>query len=82
MNKLDTRAFGLACGILWGGGVFLMGLTATVCSWARPFVDVLSVMYVGYSATVFGILIGTLWGFVDGFIGGIVLAWLYNCLRR
>ena len=80
MNKLNPRAFGLAFGILWGGGVLLMGLLALVCSWAQPFVDVVSVMYLGYEATIIGTLIGALWGFVDAFLGGLVFAWLYNKL--
>ena len=80
MGKINTRAFGLALGILWAAGTAFMGLLAMVCSWARPFVDVLSVIYVGYSATLVGALIGAAWGFVDAFIGGILFAWLYNRL--
>ena len=82
MNRLDPKAFGLAFGILWGGSLVFMGLLAMVCSWAQPFVDFLSVMYVGYSVTVVGILIGAVWGFLDGFIGGVLLAWLYNKLLK
>lgn len=82
MSKLDPKAFGLALGLLWGGGVLFMGLTAIVCSWARPFVDVLSVMYRGYSASLLGSFIGTVWGFVDAFIGGVIFAWLYNKLLK
>ena len=82
MNKLDSKAFGLAFGILWAAGVVFMGLTAMFCSWAQPFVDMLSPLYVGYSATVAGVLIGAIWGFLDGFIGGAVLAWLYNKLAK
>ncbi len=78
MNKLDPKACGLAFGVLWAGGVVIMGVAALVSSWAQPFVDVLSVMYVGYSASVIGILIGAVWGFLDAFIGGWVFAWLYN----
>jgi len=37
---------------------------------------------VGYSATIVGILIGAVWGFIDAFIGGVVLAWLYNKLLK
>ena len=80
MNKLNLKAFGLASGILWGGGLLFMGLTALVCSWAQPFVDVLSVMYVGYAAGIVGALIGAVWGFADAFIGGFIFAWLYNKL--
>lgn len=82
MNKLSPKACGLAFGILWSGSVLIMGLVALVSAWAQPFVDVLSVMYVGYSASIVGILIGVLWGFIDAFIGGWVFAWLYNKLLK
>lgn len=82
MNKLDPKAFGLACGILWGLGCLFMGLVAMICPWAEPFVDVLGVMYLGYSATVSGSLIGTVWGFFDAGIGGLLLIWLYNRLVK
>lgn len=80
--KLDVKAFGLACGILWAAGVLFMGLTAIVCTWAEPFVNALGVMYVGYAATIVGCIIGVIWGFLDGFIGGAILAWLYNKLAK
>ncbi len=82
MNRLDPKAFGLALGILWSAGVIFMGFTALVCPWAQPFVDFVSVMYVGYSATIIGVLIGAIWGFIDAFIGGVLLAWLYNKLLK
>lgn len=78
MSRLNAKAFGLAFGVLWAAGIVFMGLTAMVCTWAKPFVDVVSVMYVGYSATIVGCVIGAVWGFVDAFIGGFLLAWLYN----
>jgi hypothetical protein len=82
MGKLNAKAFGLAFGILWAGGAVFMGLLAMVCNWAQPFVDVLSVMYVGYNATIVGCLIGAAWAFIDAFIGGYLLAWLYNNISR
>lgn len=82
VNKIDAKAFGLAAAFLWSGGVLLMGLTATVCGWAKPFVGVLSVMYVGYDATIIGSIIGGIWGFFDAFIGGYILIWLYNKLAK
>jgi len=27
-------------------------------------------------------MIGAFWGFVDGFIGGYLIAWFYNKLQR
>jgi hypothetical protein len=80
--KLDIRAFSLAAGILWSVSVFLMGMTATTCSWAGKFVAALGVFYVGYSATILGSFIGAVWGFFDAAIGCAVFAWLYNKLAK
>ena len=78
MNKLNPKAMGLSFGILWAASIIFMGLLAIVCSWAQPFVDVISVMYLGYTASIIGCMIGALWGFIDAFVGGFLLAWLYN----
>ena len=37
-------------------------------------------VYRGYTVSAGGSLIGMCWGLVDGFVGGIVFAWLYNRL--
>jgi len=74
--KPDTKAFGLACGVLWAAGVLLMGLMAMRCPWAMGFVDMVSTFYPGYDAGIPGILIGTAWGFADAGIGGFLLALL------
>jgi hypothetical protein len=34
--------------------------------------------YIGYRISPLGSVIGLVWGFVDGLIGGAVFAWLYN----
>ncbi len=78
MNKLSPKALGLSVGILWAAGIVFMGLSASVCGWAKPFVEVVAVMYKGYSVGIIGNIIGALWGFVDGFVGGFCVAWLYN----
>jgi len=79
MAKLDIKAFGLACGILWGGALLTMGITAMVApAYMGDFVTVLGTKYIGYKATVPGIFIGGIWGFADAGIGGLILAWLYN----
>ena len=77
--KLDAKAFGLAMGILWALGVFVLGLLA-MNGYAAPFVDLFGTAYLGFDATVQGSLIGAIWGFFDGLIGGWVFAWLYNKL--
>lgn len=80
--KLDVRAFAIACGVIWGGGIFLLGLTDTFLHWGGAFRYVMSSLYIGYSPTVLGSIIGGVWGFFDAGIGGLVLAWLYNKLAK
>ena len=82
MAKLDVKAFGLTLGIVWGAGVFLMGLVAMFFDWGNLFIVLISSLYIGYKATLLGSIIGGIWGFVDAGIGGVVVAWLYNKLAR
>jgi len=37
-------------------------------------------LYRGYSITPVGSLIGLVWAFADGLIGGLIFAWVYNLL--
>jgi hypothetical protein len=40
----------------------------------------ISKCYIGYSITPIGSLVGLVWAFFDGLIGGAIFAWLYNKL--
>jgi len=73
MGELDIRAFALACGVLWSSAMFVLGILSMTLNW-----DVFSSVYIGYKPSIKGILIGAVWGFADGIIGGICIAWLYN----
>ncbi len=83
--KLNLKAFALACGLLWGVAVFIMawwliyweGLPA---EGVDPDPTALGRVYIGFSISPLGSVIGLAWGFVDGAIGGAIFAWLYNCL--
>ena len=81
-SKLSPVSLGLALGILWGVSLLVTGLVATYYSYGKPFVMAISVMYMGYEPSVTGSLIGGLIGFVDAFIGGLIIAWLYNFFLR
>lgn len=80
-TELDSRAFGLACALLWSGAVSLLGLTARF-GWGRRWQRLLADLYRGYDETASGLLVGALWAFADGLSGGYAFAWLYNRLRR
>ncbi len=77
MTKLRVVPVGLAIGFTWGIGVLLLGWISAA-GWGARLVDVLSSLYLGYAPTLLGGLVGGLWAFVDGFLGGLVLAFLYN----
>lgn len=75
---LGVISLGLAFGVAWGAGVFLLAIAAALFGWGTNMAIILSDLYVGYGPTFIGAITGAVWGFVDGFIGGIVIAWLYN----
>jgi hypothetical protein len=81
-GMVDAKALALTLGVVWGGGVFLLGLLAAFLDWGVPMVELLGSVYLGYGPTVSGSLIGLLWAFVDGAVGGVILAWGYNHFSR
>lgn len=80
--KLDTKAFALACGILWGSVVFLVTWWVIILDGASGNATWLSQVYRGYSVSATGSFVGLGWGLLDGLIGGAVLAWLYNMFAK
>jgi hypothetical protein len=78
--KLDVKAFGLTCGLVWGFGVFALTWWVIFFDGASDTPTFLGHLYRGYKLTPTGSLIGLVWALADGFAGGIVFAWLYNKL--
>jgi len=78
--RLNVRAFALACGLLWGVGLFLLTWWIILLDGSSSSPTFLGRVYRGYEMTPVGSLVGLLWGLFDGAIGGAILAWLYNAL--
>ena len=76
--KLNQKALGLAGGLIWGGGIFFITLISIKTSYAQMLLMLLIDIYPGYSISISGAFMGLIWGFVDAFLGGYILAWLYN----
>lgn len=76
--KLNVKALALAGGILWGACLFLVTWWVILLDGASGDPTVIARVYRGYSISPAGSVIGFLWAFVDGLIGGAVIAWLYN----
>lgn len=79
--KLNVRALAFSAALIWGILMLLAGLANLIWpSYGREFLQMMSSVYPGYHATrSFGqVIVGTLYGLVDGAGGGAILAWLYN----
>ncbi len=79
--KIDMKKLALGLGIGWGVYVVLIAWLAGTIGWGDKIVPVLGSLYRGYDATFIGGLIGGVWGFVDGAICGVIVAWVYNRLK-
>ncbi|MDX2346582.1 MAG: bacteriophage holin [Legionella sp.] len=77
--RLSPLAFGLSLGVIWGASVLVMGLLAFYLSYGTAFVSAMGVLYIGYESSIVGSIIGGVFGFIDAFVGGALIAWLYNC---
>jgi hypothetical protein len=78
MGKINAKAFGLACGVLWGGFMLILGLIDTASTWGDDWGKVVSSVYLGYTPTIMGSIILGIWAFVSAGIWGFILAKLYN----
>jgi len=81
--RLNIKALTIAVALVWGGAVLIVELLHLIWpSYGGAFLGVIASIYPGYHAT------GSLWDMVkglgyavvDGGIGGLVFAWLYNLL--
>ncbi len=78
--KLNVKAFALTAAIVCGVGLFLLTWWVILFEGANEAQTVIGLVYRGYNISPVGSLIGLIWGFVDGLVGGAVFAWLYNLL--
>jgi fructose-specific phosphotransferase system IIC component len=75
---LGVVSFGLALGVTAAIIVFLIGVTTAFFGWGILVVQVLSTLLIGYEPSFVGAVAGAVWAFVDGFVAGMFMAWLYN----
>lgn len=80
--KFNVIAFALAFGLWWGGGVFVLTWWLIAVGEVADVPTIIERVYVGYSVTPLGSIVGLAWGFVCGAICGGILAWLYNFLAQ
>jgi hypothetical protein len=76
--KLNIKAFSLAFGLLWGFGLFFLTWWIIAFEGVTGESTFIGQIYRGYNISPAGSLIGLIWAFADGAIGGAIFAWLYN----
>ena len=80
--KLDVKSFALTCGLVWGFGLLFITWWIIAFEGATAEITFIGRVYRGYSLSPGGSILGLIWGFADGCIGGAIFAWLYNFLSK
>ena len=81
MNKLSVKGFALGFGVSWGLMILFIGWAGAL-GWGANLATGLSTLYIGYGPTFPGGIIGAIWGFIDGLIGGAIIALVYNAIVK
>ena len=79
---LSIRSVALTTGILGAFAMFLLAWWLIIIGNAEGPITLFERMYIGYSFTPLGSIIGAVWGFVDWGIAGAIFAWLYNWINK
>ena len=78
--KLNTKAFALAAGLVWGFNWFGLTWWMILFEGITREPTLIGRIYRGFNLSPTGSLIAFLWGFLDGFLIGLMVAWIYNKL--
>ena len=79
---MSIRAFALTAGIFGAVTMFLLAWWLILTGNADGPPTIFERIYIGYSFTPMGSVIGAAWGFVDWGIAGAIFAWLYNWIKK
>jgi hypothetical protein len=83
--RINVKALALTIGLFTGLAILIVASANLIWpSYGRTFLDLVASVYPGYhpSSGIGSVVTGTLYGFVDGAIGGAVFGWLYNLLAH
>ena len=79
---LSIRSVALTTGIFGSVAMFFLAWWLIIIGNAEGPTTLFERVYIGYSFTPLGSLIGAIWGFVDWGIAGAIFAWLYNLINK
>ncbi len=82
LARLNARAWGIATGLLFGGGLFIATnvLVLKGGNPVGPHLGLLSIYFPGYRVTFLGSFVGFVYAFVLGYAVGRVIGEVYNRL--
>ncbi len=80
--KLNVKAFALACGLVFGFGLFFLTWWIIAFDGATGEATFIGRLYRGYSISPVGSVVGLVWAFFDWLIGGAIFALLYNVIAE
>lgn len=81
--RFHIPALALTTGLLWGASIFIVGIVnLTSPPYGRAFLELVASIYPGYhpGPGLWPVTVASLYGLVDGTIGGAIFGWLYNGL--
>lgn len=78
MAKLCVKAFGVSCGIVVGALTLIVGTLNIIFFIESGLSRAMTMLYLGYSPTLFSVILNSLWGFLFAFCVGGTIALLYN----
>ena len=83
--RINVIALSVTAGLFCGAAILIVASAHSIWqSYGGAFLELAASIYSGYDPGpgIGSIIIGTLYGLVDGVIGGAVFGWLYNFLSR
>ena len=78
--KLNVRAFALAIGLVWGLNWFFLTWFMIALDGISYEMTIIGRIYRGFTVSPVGSIAALLWGFLDGYLLGLLIAWIYNQL--
>ena len=79
---MSVRSVALTSGIFGAAAMFFLAWWLIIIGNAEGPTTLFERVYIGYSFTPLGSVIGAIWGFVDWGIAGAIFAWLYNIINK
>jgi len=81
--RFNIAALALAVGLFWGAAILIVSAANLLwLGYGRLFLDLTGPIYPGYrpGGGPGSVIVGTLYGLVDGAAAGAVIGWMYNTL--